>query len=218
GGGGRRGGPGGGGRGEGGGGGWRGAGGRRGGGGGGAGRSGGGGGGGGGSGAGVRRGGRRAGLDPVEVARVRHVVDALVVHVLDVERAEVAEQGRGRRGVVVRVRGGDVEEEPVVAGAAESLGVEERVVRLREPVEGEHPADGGERREEYGQLERDRNARLDGEEGLVADVDGVVHRAHPPLHQEGERAAEEPAADDEVAELRRAQTHRRVHPVHRERR
>src|ERR1700749_1475704 len=73
--------------------------------------------------------------------------------------------------VELRVSRLDQHEEAVARGEREARRVEDRMVRLRQPVQREHPEDGEEGRAENRALERDRDERGPTVIGLAADVD-----------------------------------------------
>src|SRR5215213_1582785 len=104
---------------------------------------------------------------------------------------EAAEELGRALAVELRVRGLDQHEEAVARGEREVRRVEDRVVRLGQPVQGEHAEDGEERRAEHSHLERDGYERGPAVGGLAADVQRVVDDEYVVLHQVAERAAEQ---------------------------
>src|SRR5215471_17467505 len=83
---------------------------------------------------------------------------------------EAFEKIRRALAIELRIVGLDDQEELVAAGPLEALDVERRVVRLREPVQHDHPDHRRERREEDGQLEADRHELRPAVERLASDV------------------------------------------------
>src|SRR5262245_13157408 len=88
-------------------------------------------------------------------------------HLTRVERLE-----KVTRGLQIEVRIGllDAEEEPVAAREREAGHVEDRVVRLRQPVERQHAQHRRQRGDENRALEGDRDERRPAVKRLPADV------------------------------------------------
>src|SRR5262245_62856162 len=99
-----------------------------------------------------------------------------VLDPLDAGAAGLAEDALGRLRVEPRIRRLDADEEPVRGRAAERGVAEERVRQLRQPVERQHPEEGGQGGEEDGDLEDDGDVRRDAVEGLPPDDELVVDR------------------------------------------
>ena len=132
-------------------------------------------------------------------------------------------------GAVPRVTRLDNDEEPIVGDAAEAVVAEQRMRVPRQPVEEEHQAEAGGRREQDGQLEHDRDERLQREQRLAADQERVVGHLHERpdrevgavgerLQQEADRGSGRTRAEDEPRQQGRLDAHGLVEAVHRERR
>src|SRR5438128_1836762 len=80
-------------------------------------------------------------------------------YLLHVRRVQAPEEPRDLFGVEHRVASLDAQEKQVAAGAGETRHVEERVVRHRQAVPGEHAEHGGEGRAEDRALECRRDER-----------------------------------------------------------
>src|ERR1700733_12888034 len=70
---------------------------------------------------------------------------------------ELREEGSRPLGIELGIRGLDQEKELVLAGKLEARRVEDRMIRLREPVEHQHPDHGEERAEQNRRLKGWRN-------------------------------------------------------------
>src|SRR5688572_5473459 len=131
---------------------------------------------------------------------------------------DLLEEGAGLILVEFRVASLDDEKEAIIAHALEAFPVKERMIPLRKPVEGHDREDRGERREEHGQLEEDREERRDrveiGRFAMNDDRKKLKGRDH------GQQTCgnESGGASDEHwrGEPRFSETHRLVHSVDRE--
>src|SRR5580692_10575402 len=93
----------------------------------------------------------------------RRIREALIImHLGNVLRREPLEKPSGVRKIELLVARLDADEEAVLGRVAETIGVENRVMRLRQLVERDHAEDGGKRGAKNGQLKRD------GDEGRPA--------------------------------------------------
>src|ERR671930_139760 len=114
-----------------------------------------------------------------------------VLHICHLQRPEASEELGGALAVELGVGRLDEDEEAVARGEREVRRVEDRVVRLRQPVQGEHAEDGEERRAQDRALEGDGDERGPAVVGLAADVDREVDDLDVDLQKEAERAAEQ---------------------------
>src|SRR6266478_4461185 len=77
----------------------------------------------------------------------------------------------------------DREEEPVATRPLESVEVEQRMVRHRQPVQSQHAQNRGNRSTENRQLERDGDKRGPTVQWSAADVHWVMFDRREPLHE-----------------------------------
>src|SRR3954469_5221176 len=116
----------------------------------------------------------------------------------DLRRIEPLQKVRRPLAIELRILGLDEQEKLVAAGALEGGDVERRVVRLRQPVQHDHADHRGERGEQDGQLEGDRNELRPAVERLAGDVHRIRQEAHPLLQPEtGEQTGDAAGQDDE---------------------
>src|SRR5208282_2589645 len=86
----------------------------------------------------------------------------VIVHLGNVMCREPLQEARGFREIKLFVAGLNADEETVRRRMAEAMRIEDRVMRLRQPVKREHSKHGEERSTENGQL------KCDGDEGRPA--------------------------------------------------
>src|SRR6267378_819366 len=120
-----------------------------------------------------------------EVLIIRHLGDMMRMHFL--------KDARGVRQMKLRVAGFDAEKEAVRRGVREAMDIEDRMMRLREPVQGEHAKHRGERRAENRQLESDGNKSWPAIERAAADVERVGEDVDPVLEEEPTEAPRQAA-------------------------
>src|SRR5439155_649648 len=113
----------------------------------------------------------------------------------DDPRSQTEQEAPRAIGVELRIARFDADEEAVLGGEGEGGHVEDRMVRLRQPVERERPQHGGEGREEDRGLEGGRNEGGPAVEGLAPDVHRVLDDRRPvleavPRHQPRDTAEE----------------------------
>src|SRR5581483_3321812 len=95
--------------------------------------------------------------------------------------------------VELRIDRLDADEKAIAARERESRHVEDRVIRLRQPVERQHAEYRRERRRENRALERHRDERRPAVERPSANVDRIRHRRNPVLHRVAADAADQAA-------------------------
>src|SRR5688500_5659170 len=83
----------------------------------------------------------------------------LVLNAHDLSGIQALEKRRGLFRVKPRVTGFNREEETGLAGERKAFRIEDRVIRLRQPIQNQHRQHGGKRREQDGNLERRRDER-----------------------------------------------------------
>src|SRR5712692_6538850 len=93
----------------------------------------------------------------------------------------------------LRVARLDANKETIRGGMREAVHVEHRMMRLRQPVQGEHTKNRGERRAENGELKGDGNESRPAIEGAAPDVQGISDGRNPVLKTEAADAAGESA-------------------------
>src|SRR6202034_1887916 len=103
----------------------------------------------------------------------------------------------GLRQIELRVARLDAQKKLGGRGAGEPLDVERRVIGRRQPIQREHSENGGERRAENGQLERDRNPHGPAVERFSADIERKADHVGVPTHSETGQAAAETAAENQ---------------------
>src|SRR5882762_7920319 len=96
-------------------------------------------------------------------------------------RAEALQEARRLRKVELRIAGLDANKKAVRRGMREAMHVEDRMVRLRQLVQGEHAKHRGERRAEDGKLKSDGNESRPAIERAATDVHGISNRGSPVL-------------------------------------
>src|SRR6267143_4696342 len=87
------------------------------------------------------------------MAKMREVL--IIGHLGDVMRMHFLKDARGVHQMKLRVVRLNAEKEAVRRGVREAMNIENRMMRLRKPVQGEHAKHRGERRAENRQIERD---------------------------------------------------------------
>ena len=118
--------------------------------------------------------------------------------------------------VELRVDSLDHQEEAIIRHTGEALLQVERMVVARQPVQDQHREQRGDRAEQDGQLEGDRDVRGNAEEGLAADQPLVVVGVGPPLQKQTAAAARQASDQHNPGKDRRLDAHGGVDPVHRE--
>src|SRR5882762_5809323 len=120
--------------------------------------------------------------------------EALIIgHLGDVMRMHFLKDARGVRQVKLRVAGLNAEKEAVRRGVREAMNIENRMMRLREPVQGEHAKHRGERRAENRQFESDGNKSGPAIGRAAADVERVGEDVDPVLEEESAEASRQAA-------------------------
>src|SRR6266849_2817714 len=92
-----------------------------------------------------------------------------------------------------RIAGFDANKKAVRRCVREAMHVENRMVRLGQPVQGEHSEYRGERRAEHRELKSDGNESGPAIERAAADVHGVAAHVGPNLEEESRQSAADPA-------------------------
>jgi len=115
------------------------------------------------------------------------------------------------------VLGLDGDEETVVGDPLEGAVGEERVVELRQTVEGQHADQRADGCKEDGRLEGHRNVRGQAEERLTADQERVIDRVCPPLEEDSGRCARETGEKNDVGQHRLLHAHGGIEAVDHER-
>src|SRR5882672_5568204 len=128
---------------------------------------------------------------PQAMAKMREVL--IIGHLGDVMRVHFLKDARGVRQMKLRVAGLDAEKEAVRRGVREAMDIEDRMMRLREPVQGEHAKHGGERRAENRQFESDGNKSRPAIERAAADVERIGDDVDPVLEEEPAEATRQAA-------------------------
>ena len=136
---------------------------------------------------------------------------------LDASCAQGLQQRPGGRRIEPGIPRFDRDEEGVVGRPLEDLGLEERMVVHREPVQAEHAEDGAERAEEDCDLEGDRNEGRPGEKRLAANHEGVGAGVDPPLQDEPERGPRQSHDEDDPGKHGASEPHRLAEAVDGER-
>src|SRR6476469_9919155 len=85
------------------------------------------------------------------------------------------------------------EEKTILRRKSEPGYIEHRVIRHGQAVQGQHAQHGGDSREQNRHLKRNHYERGPGMRRLAADVQGIIDRIHPILHQVTGAAADQPA-------------------------
>src|SRR5229473_693937 len=106
---------------------------------------------------------------------------------------ETLQEARGVRQIKFRVTGFDADKKAVRRGMREAMHVEDRMVRLRQLVQGEHAKHRGERRAEDGKLKGDGNESGPAIERAAADVHGISNRGSQVLKAKTAQATGEAA-------------------------
>src|SRR5882724_9341804 len=128
---------------------------------------------------------------PQAMAKMREVL--IIGHLGDVMRMHFLKDARGVRQMKLRVAGLNAEKEAVRRGVREAMGIENRMMGLREPVQGEHAKNGGERRAENRQFESDGNKSRPAIERAAADVERIGDDVDPILEKEPAEAPRQAA-------------------------
>src|SRR5437762_419271 len=113
---------------------------------------------------------------PREVLIIRHLGDMVSVNVL--------ENARHFLQMKLRILGLDADKKTVRGRMREAVNVEDRMVRLRQFVQGQHAENGGERCAENGQFKSNRDEGGPAIEGTATDVHGISDRRRPVLKEE----------------------------------
>src|SRR3954462_12467757 len=123
---------------------------------------------------------------------------SLRLNFIDLTRMESLQELQRPLAIELRIVGLDQQEELVARGVLEARHVERRVIRLRQPVQDEHPQHGRDRREENRQLEGHRNVLRPAVERLAGDVDRIRQLVHPLLKADtGQQPGDAAAQDDQ---------------------
>src|SRR5262245_28108766 len=112
---------------------------------------------------------------------MRNCAGSLIRHLRDIQRVKAFKEALGLIRPEPGVLGFNTEEKPVATGTDKPRRVEDRVIRLRQPVQGQHAKDRSQRSSQNCALKSHRNEGWPGMEGLAANVDGIVHRGNPEL-------------------------------------
>src|SRR5690349_5614186 len=96
------------------------------------------------------------------------------LHLRDAEWLERFEELPGLCEIEFRIRRFDADEKAVAAGEREDGHVEQRVIRLRQPVQREHPEDRGEARAQHRRLKRDGDPRRPTVQGPTGDDERIA--------------------------------------------
>src|SRR5580658_6534183 len=100
--------------------------------------------------------------------RIREAL--IIMHLGNVLSREPLEKTGGLREIELLVARLNADEEAVLGSMAETIRIENRVMRLRQLVEGEHAEDGGQRSAKNGQLKRDGNEGRPAIERAAGDI------------------------------------------------
>src|SRR5437588_4793866 len=111
---------------------------------------------------------------------------SLMFHICHLQRPEASEELGGALAFEQGIAGFDEDEEAVARGEREVRRVEDRVVRLRQAVQGEHAEDGEQGRAQDRALEGDGDERGPTVVRLAADVDREADDLDVNLQQEAE--------------------------------
>src|SRR6266403_896640 len=125
------------------------------------------------------------------MAKMREVL--IIGHLADVMRMHFLKDARGVRQMKLRIAGFDAEKEAVRRGVREAMNIENRMMRLRQTVQGEHSKNGGEGRAENRQFESDRNKGRPAIERAASDVERVGDAVDPLLEKESAEATRQAA-------------------------
>src|SRR5580704_2083145 len=115
------------------------------------------------------------------------------------------------------VAGLDADKEAVRGSRPETMGIENRMMRLRQPIEGEHSENGGERSAENGQFEGDGNKGRPAIVGAPGDIQGIGVDVHPVLKAKTTEAADQTADEGDQRDVVAAHGHGFGHAFHRKR-
>src|SRR6266478_4814190 len=99
-------------------------------------------------------------------------------------RMEALQEARGGRQIKFRIAGFDANKKAVRRGMGKAVHIENRMVRLGQPVQGEHAKHCGDRRAENGKLKCNGNEGRPAIERATANVHGVAAHIRPNLEEE----------------------------------
>ena len=108
-------------------------------------------------------------------------------------RGKPLQKSRGIREVKFFVAGLDADEKAIRRGMRETVGIENRMMRLRQTVEREHAEHRGERSEKNGHLKRDWNEGWPAIERTSGDIQRISVNIHPVLEAKAAKTAEQTA-------------------------
>src|SRR6266478_1969072 len=108
-------------------------------------------------------------------------------------RMEALQEARGGRQIKFRIAGFDANKKAVRRGMGKAVHIENRMVRLGQPVQGEHAKHCGDRRAENGKLKCNGNEGRPAIERATANVHGVAAHIRPNLEEETRQTPSESA-------------------------
>ena len=126
------------------------------------------------------------------------------------------QQPRSFFDVELRVRRFHNQQKPVIRRALDPGEVEDRMIKPRQPVQGEHPDQRAESGKQNRQFEHRRNRKLPRKHRLAADHERVIVAVRVPDHEDRVDQPEQAAAEYDVAEDRAGHADRIVDSVDRE--
>src|SRR5713226_4897910 len=129
-----------------------------------------------------------------QIPRARLFIEHLG-HMLRVNRLQ--EPGSLRQ-IKLGIGGFDAYEKAVRRGVAKPLGIENRVMRLRQPIQRQHAKYGESALSENGQLKRDGNERRPAIQGPAADIHGIANEVYPKLEEKAGQTTSQAAEQCQI--------------------
>src|SRR5580704_854774 len=119
----------------------------------------------------------------------------IIMHLGNVMRVKPLQKARRIRELKLLIAGLDANKKAICRCMAEAMRVENGMMRLWQPVEGQHPEDRRKRSTENGQLKRDGNEGRPAIERAPGDVHGITIDVRPVLEAEAAKPADEAAEE-----------------------
>src|SRR5271167_456909 len=141
----------------------------------------------------------------------------VIMHLGNVMRVKPLQKTCGIRKVKFFVAGLNADEEAVRRGMRETVRIENRMVRLRQPVEREHSKHSGERSKENGHLKRDRNERRPAIQRAPGDIHRIGVDVYPVLEAKAAKPSQQAADERDKWDVISAHGHGFRHAFHRKR-
>src|SRR5205807_7119509 len=109
----------------------------------------------------------------------RVCAEVLMRHLRDLQRMKGFKKTPGLVQPELRILRFNAQKEPVTAGPNKIWGIKHRMIRLRQPIERNHPNNGRQGSAQNGALKSYGNKRRPRVKWLAAHVEGIVHGGNP---------------------------------------